>query len=170
MGPDIDSWSEFHPLGVVVGITPFNFPAMVPLWMYPLAIVCGNTFVLKPSERDPTAALLVAELLYDAGLPPGVLNIVNGDKEAVDGLLRHEQVQAVSLSSSQRADGQYGLARLKVYAAQRAKGSEKTRLYDAAIKQVKDFLLKNPNHPRRGAALSCLRGRCNCLLWFSLAW
>ena len=100
VGPDIDSWSEFHPLGVVVGITPFNFPAMVPLWMYPLAIVCGNTFVLKPSERDPTAALLVAELLYDAGLPPGVLNIVNGDKEAVDGLLRHEQVQAVSFVGS----------------------------------------------------------------------
>ena len=84
----------------MVGITPFNFPAMVPLWMYPLAIVCGNTFVLKPSERDPTAALLVAELMYDAGLPPGVLNIVNGDKEAVDSLLRHDQVQAVSFVGS----------------------------------------------------------------------
>ena len=100
VGPNVDSWSEFHPLGVVVGITPFNFPAMVPLWMYPLAIVCGNTFVLKPSEKDPTAALLVAELLYEAGLPPGVLNIVNGDKEAVDGLLRHDQVQAVSFVGS----------------------------------------------------------------------
>ncbi|MFX7605187.1 aldehyde dehydrogenase family protein, partial [Acinetobacter baumannii] len=87
VGPSIDSWSEFQPLGVVAGITPFNFPAMVPLWMYPIAIACGNTFVLKPSERDPSAALYVAQLAEQAGLPPGVLNVVNGDKEAVDTLL-----------------------------------------------------------------------------------
>ena len=87
VGPGIDSWSEFHPLGVVAGITPFNFPVMVPLWMYPLAIVCGNTFVLKPSEKDPSAALYVAQLAHEAGLPHGVLNVVNGGKEVVDVLL-----------------------------------------------------------------------------------
>lgn len=100
VGPDIDSWSDFQPLGVVAGITPFNFPAMVPLWMMPMAIVCGNTFVLKPSERDPSAALFVGQLLYEAGLPEGVLNIVNGDKEAVDVLLQDKRVQAVSFVGS----------------------------------------------------------------------
>lgn len=100
VGPAIDSWSEFQPLGVVAGITPFNFPAMVPLWMYPMAIVCGNTFVLKPSERDPTSTLFIAELLQEAGLPDGVLNVVNGDKEAVDTLLTDERVMAVSFVGS----------------------------------------------------------------------
>ena len=100
VGPNIDSWSEFQPLGVVAGITPFNFPVMVPLWMYPLAVVCGNTFILKPSEKDPSAALFVAELAGEAGLPPGVLNVVNGDKEAVDTLLADERVQAVSFVGS----------------------------------------------------------------------
>ena len=100
VGPAIDSWSEFQPLGVVAGITPFNFPAMVPLWMYPMAIVCGNTFVLKPSERDPSATLYIAELLQLAGLPAGVMNVVNGDKEAVDTLLHDERVMAVSFVGS----------------------------------------------------------------------
>lgn len=100
VGPSIDSWSEFQALGVVAGITPFNFPAMVPLWMYPMAIVCGNTFVLKPSERNPSSAMLVAELLYEAGLPAGVLNVVNGDKEAVDVLLTNESIKAVSFVGS----------------------------------------------------------------------
>ncbi len=99
-GPGIDSWSEFQPLGVVAGITPFNFPAMVPLWMYPMAIVCGNCFVLKPSERDPSSVLFIAQLLHEAGLPPGVLNVVNGDKEAVDTLLTDNRVQAVSFVGS----------------------------------------------------------------------
>jgi len=99
-GPDIDSWSEFQPLGVVAGITPFNFPAMVPLWMYPMAIVCGNCFVLKPSERDPSSTLLIAQLLHQAGLPAGVMNVVNGDKEAVDTLLQDARVQAVSFVGS----------------------------------------------------------------------
>jgi malonate-semialdehyde dehydrogenase (acetylating)/methylmalonate-semialdehyde dehydrogenase len=99
-GPSIDSWSEFQPLGVVAGITPFNFPAMVPLWMYPMAIACGNTFVLKPSERDPTSALYIAELAHEAGLPAGVLNVVNGDKEAVDALLDDPRVQAISFVGS----------------------------------------------------------------------
>jgi malonate-semialdehyde dehydrogenase (acetylating)/methylmalonate-semialdehyde dehydrogenase len=100
VGPAIDSWSEFQPLGVTAGITPFNFPCMVPLWMWPLAVVCGNTFILKPSERDPSGALRVAEIAHEAGLPPGVLNVVNGDKEAVDTLLGDPRVQAVSFVGS----------------------------------------------------------------------
>ena len=100
VAPNIDSWSEFQPLGVVAGITPFNFPAMVPLWMYPMAIVCGNCFVLKPSERDPTSTLFIAELLKEAGLPDGVMNVVNGDKEAVDTLLNDERIKAVSFVGS----------------------------------------------------------------------
>ena len=100
VGPAIDSWSEFQPLGVVVGITPFNFPVMVPMWMFPMAIICGNTFILKPSERDPSAALRIAELLQQAGLPDGVFNLVNGDKEAVDTLLNDPRVQAASFVGS----------------------------------------------------------------------
>ena len=100
VGPSIDSWSEFQPLGVTAGITPFNFPVMVPLWMWPMAVVCGNTFILKPSERDPSSALLVAQLAIEAGLPPGVLNVVNGDKEAVDALLTDKRIQAVSFVGS----------------------------------------------------------------------
>ncbi|NMF89873.1 CoA-acylating methylmalonate-semialdehyde dehydrogenase [Aromatoleum petrolei] len=100
VGPDIDSWSEFPPLGVVAGITPFNFPSMVPMWMFPMAIACGNTFVLKPSEKDPSASMLMAELLTEAGLPAGVFNVVNGDKEAVDTLLTDPRVQAVSFVGS----------------------------------------------------------------------
>ena len=100
VGPGIDSWSEFQPLGVVAGITPFNFPAMVPLWMWPMAVACGNCFVLKPSERDPSSTLFIAELALQAGLPPGVLNVVNGDKEAVDTLLTDPRVKAVSFVGS----------------------------------------------------------------------
>jgi len=100
VGPAIDSWSEFQPLGVVAGITPFNFPAMVPMWMYPMAIVCGNTFVLKPSERDPSAPMFIAGLFSEAGLPDGVFNVVNGDKEAVDTLLSDPRVQAISFVGS----------------------------------------------------------------------
>ncbi len=99
-GPGIDSWSEFQPLGVVAGITPFNFPAMVPLWMYPMAIACGNAFVLKPSERDPSSTLFIAELLQQAGLPKGIMSVVNGDKEAVDTLLHDERISAVSFVGS----------------------------------------------------------------------
>ncbi len=100
VGPGMDSWSEFHALGVTAGITPFNFPVMVPLWMWPMAVACGNTFILKPSERDPSSALLVAELALQAGLPPGVLNVVHGDKEAVDTLLTDKRVQAISFVGS----------------------------------------------------------------------
>jgi malonate-semialdehyde dehydrogenase (acetylating)/methylmalonate-semialdehyde dehydrogenase len=100
VGTGVDSWSMRQPLGVVAGITPFNFPAMVPMWMFPVAIACGNTFVLKPSERDPSAAMLIAEMLKEAGLPDGVFNVVHGDKLAVDALLAHRTVQAVSFVGS----------------------------------------------------------------------
>ena len=100
VGTSVDSWSEFQPLGVTAGITPFNFPAMVPFWMWPLAVVAGNTFVLKPSERTPSASMYMAELALEAGLPPGVLNVVNGDKEAVDTLLHDPRVEAISFVGS----------------------------------------------------------------------
>jgi malonate-semialdehyde dehydrogenase (acetylating)/methylmalonate-semialdehyde dehydrogenase len=100
VGTGVDSWSLRQPVGVCAGITPFNFPAMVPLWMFPVALACGNAFILKPSERDPSLSLRMAELLAEAGLPPGVFNVVHGDKEAVDGILAHPGIQAVSFVGS----------------------------------------------------------------------
>jgi malonate-semialdehyde dehydrogenase (acetylating)/methylmalonate-semialdehyde dehydrogenase len=100
VGPSIDSWSDRQLLGVVAGITPFNFPAMVPMWMYPVAIACGNSFILKPSERDPSPSMLIWDLFQEAGFPPGVLNIVHGDKEVVDAILDHPGISAVSFVGS----------------------------------------------------------------------
>ena len=100
VGTGIDSYTLRQPVGVCVGITPFNFPAMVPMWMFPIAVSCGNTFVLKPSERNPSAPMRIAELAMEAGLPPGVLNVVNGDKSAVDALITHPRVKAVSFVGS----------------------------------------------------------------------
>ncbi|UEM02757.1 CoA-acylating methylmalonate-semialdehyde dehydrogenase [Skermanella rosea] len=100
VGTNVDSFSMRQPVGVCVGITPFNFPAMVPMWMFPIALACGNSFILKPSERDPSTALRLAELLSEAGLPPGVFNVVNGDKEAVDALLTDPRVDAISFVGS----------------------------------------------------------------------
>ncbi len=100
VGTNVDSHSMRQPLGVCAGITPFNFPAMVPMWMFPIAIACGNTFVLKPSEKDPSCGFRLAELAIEAGIPPGVLNVVNGDKEAVDALLEDKKVQAISFVGS----------------------------------------------------------------------
>jgi len=100
VGANIDSWSLRQPVGVCVGITPFNFPVMVPLWMFPIAVACGNTFVLKPSEKDPTCSLRLAELLIEAGLPKGVLNVVNGDRIAVDTLLNDPRTAAISFVGS----------------------------------------------------------------------
>jgi malonate-semialdehyde dehydrogenase (acetylating)/methylmalonate-semialdehyde dehydrogenase len=100
VGTGVDSWSMRHPLGVVAGITPFNFPAMVPMWMFPVAIACGNTFILKPSERDPSASILIAEMLKEAGLPDGVFNVIHGDKIAVDAILHHPGIAAVSFVGS----------------------------------------------------------------------
>jgi len=100
VGTGVDSHMIRQPLGVVAGITPFNFPAMVPMWMFPIALVTGNCFILKPSERDPSASLLLAQWLSEAGLPDGVFNVLQGDKQAVDGLLTHEDVRAISFVGS----------------------------------------------------------------------
>lgn len=97
---EVDIFSFREPLGVVAGITPFNFPAMVPMWMYPIAIACGNAFILKPSERDPSASVFAAELFLEAGLPPGVLNVIHGDRELVDAILDHPSIAAVSFVGS----------------------------------------------------------------------
>ena len=100
VGSNVDSWSVRQPLGVCAGITPFNFPAMVPMWMFPISIACGNTFILKPSEKDPTCSMRLAELFLEAGLPPGVFNVVNGDKEAVDAIIDNKDISAVSFVGS----------------------------------------------------------------------
>ena len=100
VGTNVDSWSLRQPLGDCAGITPFNFPAMVPMWMFPMAIACGNTFILKPSEKDPSCSIRLAELFKDAGLPDGVLNIVNGDKEVVDAIIKNKEIAAVSFVGS----------------------------------------------------------------------
>jgi malonate-semialdehyde dehydrogenase (acetylating)/methylmalonate-semialdehyde dehydrogenase len=100
VGTGVDAYSLRQPLGVAAGITPFNFPVMVPMWMFPMALACGNTFILKPSERDPSAPLRLAELLHEAGLPPGVFNVINGDKGAVDALLAHPDIAAISFVGS----------------------------------------------------------------------
>ncbi|UAL42814.1 CoA-acylating methylmalonate-semialdehyde dehydrogenase [Shewanella inventionis] len=100
VGGGVDAWSVNQALGVVAGIAPFNFPVMVPMWMFPIAIACGNTFIMKPSEKDPSSVMFIAELLKQAGLPDGVFNVVNGDKEAVDALLTHPDIKAVSFVGS----------------------------------------------------------------------
>ena len=100
VGTDIDSWSIRQPLGITVGITPFNFPAMVPMWMYPLSIACGNSFILKPSEKNPSCSIKLAELFLEAGLPAGVFNVLNGDKDLVNMLLKHEEISSISFVGS----------------------------------------------------------------------
>ncbi|GKW47959.1 CoA-acylating methylmalonate-semialdehyde dehydrogenase [Halomonas sp. NCCP-2165] len=158
VGPNIDSWSEFQPLGVVAGITPFNFPAMVPLWMYPMAIATGNTFVLKPSERDPTSTLYIAELALEAGLPAGVLNVVNGDKEAVDTLLDDPRVQAVSfVGSTPIAEYIYGRASANGKRCQALGGAKNHAIVmpDADMDNVVDSLT--------GAAFGSSGERCMAL-------
>jgi malonate-semialdehyde dehydrogenase (acetylating)/methylmalonate-semialdehyde dehydrogenase len=100
VGTEVDSFSLRQPMGVCAGITPFNFPAMVPMWMFPVALACGNTFILKPSERDPSMSMRMAELLDEAGLPEGVFNVIHGDKEAVDAILSHPDIKAVSFVGS----------------------------------------------------------------------
>lgn len=158
VGPAIDSWSEFQALGVVAGITPFNFPAMVPLWMYPMAIVCGNCFVLKPSERDPSAALYIAELLAEAGLPAGVMNVVNGDKVAVDTLLSDARVQAVSFVGSTPI-AQY------IYATATANGKRCQALGGAKNHAIimPDADLDNAVNALTGAAFGSSGERCMAL-------
>lgn len=144
VGANVDSFSVRQPVGVVAGITPFNFPVMVPLWMYPVAIACGNTFVLKPSEKDPTVVLRIAELLAEAGLPEGVFNVVNGDKEAVDALLDHPQVEAVSFVGS-TAIGEYiytrGTSNGKRVQALCGAKNHMVIMPDADMEQVTDALI-----------------------------
>src|SRR6187431_152959 len=109
-GPAIDLYSMRQPLGVVAGITPFNFPAMIPMWKFAPAIACGNAFILKPSERDPSVPVRLAELLLEAGLPPGVLNVVQGDKDTVEAILKHPDIRAVSfVGSSDIAQSVYAM-------------------------------------------------------------
>ncbi len=144
VGTGVDSWSMRQPLGVCAGITPFNFPAMVPMWMFPLAIACGNTFILKPSERDPSTALMLAELAKEAGLPDGVLNVVNGDKEAVDAILHHPDVAAVSfVGSTPIAEYIYatGCARGKRVQALGGAKNHMVVMPDADLDQAADALM-----------------------------
>jgi len=151
----VDSWNMRQPLGVCAGITPFNFPAMVPMWMFPVAIACGNTFVLKPSEKDPSVALRLAELMTEAGLPDGVLNVVNGDKEAVDTLLTDERVQGISFVGSTMI-GEYiyqtGTANGKRVQALCGAKNHMVVMPDADIDQVVDAIV--------GAAYGSAGERC----------
>ncbi len=144
VGTGVDSWSTRQALGVCAGITPFNFPVMVPMWMFPVALACGNSFVLKPSERDPSASVLLAELLSEAGLPDGVFNVVHGDKEAVDALLHHPEVQAVSFVGSTRiAEYIYhtGAAQNKRVQALGGAKNHMVVMPDADMEQVTDALM-----------------------------
>jgi len=144
VGANVDSYTIRQPVGVVVGITPFNFPAMVPMWMYPVAIACGNTFVLKPSERDPSVAIRIAELASEAGLPDGVLNVINGDKEAVDTLLADPDIAAISFVGS-TAIGEYiyktGCANGKRVQALCGAKNHMVVLPDADMAQTTDALM-----------------------------
>lgn len=144
VGQNVDSFSVRQPVGVIAGITPFNFPAMVPLWMYPVALATGNAFVLKPSEKDPTVVMRIAELLAEAGLPEGVFNVVNGDKEAVDTLLDSPQIDAVSFVGS-TAIGEYiyqrGTASGKRVQALCGAKNHMVILPDADMEQVTDALI-----------------------------
>jgi malonate-semialdehyde dehydrogenase (acetylating)/methylmalonate-semialdehyde dehydrogenase len=155
VGTGVDSYSLRQPLGVVAGITPFNFPVMVPLWMFPVALACGNCFVLKPSERDPGAGLLLAQWLAEAGLPPGVFSVVNGDKVAVDALLRHPQVDALSFVGSTPI-AEYvqreGIAHGKRVQALGGAKNHLVMLPDADVNLVADALL--------GAAYGSAGERC----------
>jgi len=155
IGGGIDNWSVRQALGVVAGITPFNFPMMVPCWMFPVAIACGNTFVLKPSERDPSTAIRLAELLKEAGLPDGVFNVVHGDKQAVDALIDHPDVQALSfVGSTPIAEYIYAQSTARGKRAQALGGAKNHMVVmpDADLDQVTDALM--------GAAYGSAGERC----------
>ena len=155
IGGGIDNWHLRSPLGVTAGITPFNFPFMVPMWMAPLAIVTGNTFILKPSERDPTCSLLIADLLKQAGLPDGVFNVVQGDKVAVDALLHHPDVKAVSFVGSTPIAEYIYTEGTKLGKRVQALGGAKNHLVvmpDASLEQAVDALI--------GAAYGSAGERC----------
>ncbi|MDA0341148.1 MAG: CoA-acylating methylmalonate-semialdehyde dehydrogenase [Proteobacteria bacterium] len=155
VGGGIDSWSTRQALGVCAGITPFNFPAMVPMWMFPVALACGNSFILKPSERDPSCGVMLGELLKQAGLPDGVFNVLHGDKEAVDGLLAHPDVAAISfVGSTPIAEYVYqtGTAQNKRMQALGGAKNHMVVMPDADIEQATDALM--------GAAYGSAGERC----------
>ena len=155
IGGGIDNWSVRQALGVVAGITPFNFPMMVPCWMFPVAIACGNTFVLKPSERDPSTAIRLAELFKEAGLPDGVFNVVHGDKQAVDALIEHPDVQALSfVGSTPIAEYIYAQSTARGKRAQALGGAKNHMVVmpDADLDQAADALM--------GAAYGSAGERC----------
>ena len=155
VGRNIDSYSVRQPLGVVAGITPFNFPAMVPMWMFPIAIACGNTFVLKPSERDPSASFALAELFMEAGAAEGLLNVINGDKVAVDAILSHRDIEAVSfVGSTPIAEYIYHLGSAHNKRVQALGGAKNHMIVmpDADMDQVADALM--------GAAYGSAGERC----------
>ena len=155
VGTGVDSYGLRYPLGVCVGITPFNFPAMVPMWMFPVAIACGNTFVLKPSEKTPSAALLIADLLSQAGLPDGVFNVLHGDKSSVEALLDHPDVKAVSfVGSTPVAEAIYTRASRNGKRVQALGGAKNHMIImpDADIDEVADALM--------GAAYGSAGERC----------
>jgi malonate-semialdehyde dehydrogenase (acetylating)/methylmalonate-semialdehyde dehydrogenase len=155
VGRGIDNWSVRQPLGIVAGITPFNFPVMVPMWMFPVALACGNCFILKPSERDPSAGMLIAKLLKEAGLPDGVFSVVNGDKTAVDAILHHPGIAAVSFVGS-TAIAEYiyttGAARGKRVQALGGAKNHMVVMPDADLDQATDALM--------GAAYGAAGERC----------
>ncbi len=155
VGTGIDSWSMRQPLGVVAGITPFNFPVMVPMWMFPVALACGNAFILKPSERDPSASILIAELLKQAGLPDGVFTVLHGDKDAVDGILEHPGIKAVSfVGSTPIAEYVYSKGTSKGKRVQALGGAKNHMIVmpDADLDQAADALV--------GAAYGSAGERC----------
>ncbi len=155
VGPDIDTYSDRHALGVVAGITPFNFPAMVPLWMIPMALACGNTFILKPSERNPSAANMLAQFIGEAGFPDGVFNVVHGDKEAVNALLDHPDIDAISFvgsSSIAQSIYQRGTASGKRVQALGGAKNHMVIMPDADVRQAADALM--------GAAFGSAGERC----------
>ena len=125
-GPGIDIYSMRQPLGVVAGITPFNFPAMIPMWKFAPAIACGNAFILKPSERDPGVPMMLAELMIEAGLPPGILNVVNGDKEAVDAILDDPDIAPSASSARRRSRNTSMSARPRPASARSASAAPRT--------------------------------------------
>src|ERR687890_469617 len=155
VGTRVDSHSLRQPLGVVAGITPFNFPVMVPMWMFPVALACGNCFILKPSERDPSASMILAELLKEAGLPDGVFSVVHGDKGAVDAILHHPGISAVSfVGSTPIARYIYETAALHGKRCQALGGAKNHMIImpDADMDQAVDALM--------GAAYGSAGGRC----------
>ena len=155
VGTDIDSWSIRQPVGICAGITPFNFPAMVPMWMFPIAIACGNTFVLKPSEKDPSAPLFMANLLKEAGLPDGVFNVINGDAEAVTTILKNPDIGAISfVGSTSIAEKIYTSASANGKRVQALGGAKNHMIVmpDADMDQASDALM--------GAAFGSAGERC----------